>query len=1002
MDKHPTLAHIFEGFKKMIPSRFDHMIEGYKKKKRWISTDKCGSQRGLHACTNYRNLSIVKENPDFSRANEEKENLPPPPITEKDKGKSDCSENEEDEDSDKYLSSKQKLPHFGLRKMISNVAMYLRDREILARPSKHDMTKTLKIQRYMYMKDLEEAYSKTSTDRKLQTALYPSFYQMKVHKCDHEEVGTNVDLTELPIKVIDTDEHEAETDVALPEYGEKETVCDQTHTEIDVYDTHSDNSFEMFCDLSTLFDEEKVPNSAQTSHETDVFDTETEEKERENISEVEDCIMNNSFESEHDSSQLLTYEKQPDTALVHIGVKIRMNVVKVLPAPDANPNVENHSPITRKKLTVENDPVKILSRTQMMMPRISEWTVFTVIGIIERLALGQQVPAKESMKYEMLRFCTFRQYPPSGKPSTIRLAKAGFYYATNRDEVICYCCAKRISNWKENDDPLLAHKHVTPNCDFLLKNSEVNIPISITDESDVIQRLLRLEFDPVFVNQVFNETSTEALERLNNLLTDSIGTDGRTNDDPSNIDVTSNTYRANRDSPVAKDSIPAGSFANSLPPVGAENINESDRRYMSLVGEDVNNAAKLSTFNKMENMTGIMVSNLNMTGIMVSNMAKIPDFVNTKSEQPTDDSSTDLTRGLSTSSTTSSNSTQSTRAISQSNLAPQLPSTITSTLLPKSSHIPTTVNAANGVTVNSAVATTLPKYPKYSTRAARHASFRECQQIAVQIDFLCDAGFFYAGSGDSTRCFFCGIGLRHWSPDDDPWTEHARFSLKCLFVLEQKGQEFINIVKLAVEVSEKASKNAVVANTDVMKSEAAVSALAMGYTADQVRKAIETINARTQTSVATNGNHQLSGQDILEEIFRIEEGSSTTNSSVANTEHHESEADNLEEQGAWAETIPQRSQSDLLPLGSSRLQVQQRAASDSVVQSDLERKKKRLLQENKMLRSASLCTQCHRREICMVFLPCGHLVTCEECGKATRTCTTCASRVKGTVRTYMA
>ncbi|KAH3810587.1 hypothetical protein DPMN_138980 [Dreissena polymorpha] len=117
-----------------------------------------------------------------------------------------------------------------------------------------------------------------------------------------------------------------------------------------------------------------------------------------------------------------------------------------------------------------------------------------VNGIINRLAEGKRVHPKESMRHESLRLCTFRTYPTYGKPSCIKLAKAGFYYASQGDEVICYCCAKRISNWNEKDDPMRAHRLVSPSCPFLIGNSEVNEPVtndSIESSNPRLNRILQ-------------------------------------------------------------------------------------------------------------------------------------------------------------------------------------------------------------------------------------------------------------------------------------------------------------------------------------------------------------------------------------------------------------------------------------------------------------------------------------------------------------------------------
>lgn len=56
-----------------------------------------------------------------------------------------------------------------------------------------------------------------------------------------------------------------------------------------------------------------------------------------------------------------------------------------------------------------------------------------------------------------------------------------------------------------------------------------------------------------------------------------------------------------------------------------------------------------------------------------------------------------------------------------------------------------------------------PKHPSFSPQEARLTSFDRCRNIAVSKFLLSDAGFFYAGIGDCTRCFSCGIGIRDFS-----------------------------------------------------------------------------------------------------------------------------------------------------------------------------------------------------------------------------------------------
>jgi hypothetical protein len=48
-----------------------------------------------------------------------------------------------------------------------------------------------------------------------------------------------------------------------------------------------------------------------------------------------------------------------------------------------------------------------------------------------------------------------------------------------------------------------------------------------------------------------------------------------------------------------------------------------------------------------------------------------------------------------------------------------------------------------------------------------------------------------AGKGDQTVCFHCGGGLKDWEETDDPWVEHAVWFPKCMYLVLNKGREFI-------------------------------------------------------------------------------------------------------------------------------------------------------------------------------------------------------------------
>ena len=48
------------------------------------------------------------------------------------------------------------------------------------------------------------------------------------------------------------------------------------------------------------------------------------------------------------------------------------------------------------------------------------------------------------------------------------------------------------------------------------------------------------------------------------------------------------------------------------------------------------------------------------------------------------------------------------------------------------------------------------------------------------------------GTNDNMSCFYCRINLHNWADDDDPWSEHAKFSENCCYLLLNKGKIFVD------------------------------------------------------------------------------------------------------------------------------------------------------------------------------------------------------------------
>ncbi|AXS67756.1 iap-1 [Cryptophlebia peltastica nucleopolyhedrovirus] len=103
-----------------------------------------------------------------------------------------------------------------------------------------------------------------------------------------------------------------------------------------------------------------------------------------------------------------------------------------------------------------------------------------------------------------------------------------------------------------------------------------------------------------------------------------------------------------------------------------------------------------------------------------------------------------------------------------------------------------------------------PVHPRYATEHARLQTFKDWPISMKQKPHkLAEAGFYYTGLGDKTKCFFCNGGLKDWEDDDDPWEQHAKWYSDCRYVILVKGQDFIQrvhseaaVVKNYVETTE--------------------------------------------------------------------------------------------------------------------------------------------------------------------------------------------------------
>ena len=86
--------------------------------------------------------------------------------------------------------------------------------------------------------------------------------------------------------------------------------------------------------------------------------------------------------------------------------------------------------------------------------------------IIKQMA-GDDISIQEKMMFEGNRLISFQTWPPNANAYAFQLARSGFYYSGDSDEVICFACEGRIRDWQKKDNPMQKHIQQFPNCPFV-------------------------------------------------------------------------------------------------------------------------------------------------------------------------------------------------------------------------------------------------------------------------------------------------------------------------------------------------------------------------------------------------------------------------------------------------------------------------------------------------------------------------------------------------------
>ncbi|MCK5894593.1 MAG: hypothetical protein KAG53_09370 [Endozoicomonadaceae bacterium] len=262
-------------------------------------------------------------------------------------------------------------------------------------------------------------------------------------------------------------------------------------------------------------------------------------------------------------------------------------------------------------------------------------------------------------------------------------------------------------------------------------------------------------------------------------------------------------------------------------------------------------------------------------------------------------------------------------------------------------------------------------YPDYQNIHIRTSSYQGWPGYVSQTPKeMAEAGWFYTGYSDVTKCFQCGGTAKQWDLYTNPLKRHKELYPECKFLVgkvdskppEEVNSKQSNDPEEPIDNSVKYQED----TEDMFESWQIKKVLGMGYSRDQVERAINIV-------IINNIDTKDFVRDILSCIEHIRPIASESSASF---------------QGS-ANTIASRSS-------------QEAANTVELSRGDKDTK---ILEEaretNKRLKSSMLCKICKNSEKKIMFLPCGHFISCEKCAPTIKKCLECNKLVRETLKTYV-
>ena len=269
------------------------------------------------------------------------------------------------------------------------------------------------------------------------------------------------------------------------------------------------------------------------------------------------------------------------------------------------------------------------------------------------------------------------------------------------------------------------------------------------------------------------------------------------------------------------------------------------------------------------------------------------------------------------------------------------------------------------------------------------------------------AGFFFLGERDRVKCWYCNGGLQNWEPDDEPWTEHAKWFPTCEFLLQRKGPDFVHRIvtmfpnlprprlrsafdippghiqsqrqpsppPLIIDPREKERKLEKGIKERLARHQADLNLMKFSVVPDMTARCL----VRNQGSTEIKGLLEVLCETELDTSFSLI-------------------VDVLTKCDSYCRKDQTCSRCPALPESENREGEVTSTIAGTEQTSLSEEQQRRRIQE---LQDARECKVCFDKNADVVLMPCGHLCSCTSCAQLLQECPVCRKKIDTAIRTYI-